>query len=74
MNALPFISLSALRSVATPADGAAVAEGGTDGDEGENGAFQPFLELIGLMAAPAAALPEGPARICRFPFCRRRNR
>ncbi|MAF28703.1 MAG: hypothetical protein CL820_00290 [Croceicoccus sp.] len=58
MNALPFISLSALRSVATPADGAAVAEGGTDGDEGENGAFQPFLELIGLMAAPAAALPD----------------
>ena len=58
MNALPFISLSALRSVAAPADGAAVAEGGTDGDEGENGAFQPFLELIGLMAAPAAALPD----------------
>lgn len=58
MNALPSISLSAIRSVAAPADGAAVAEGVTDGDEGENGAFQPFLELIGLMAAPAAALPD----------------
>lgn len=57
MNALPFISLSALRSVAAPADGVAVAEGTTDGD-GENGAFQPFLELIGLMAAPASAFPD----------------
>ncbi len=58
MNALPSLSLSALRSVAVPADGVAVAEGATDGDEGENGAFQSFLELIGLMAAPAAALPD----------------
>lgn len=58
MDALPFISISALRTVAAPADGVAVAEGAADGDEGENGAFQPFLELIGLMAAPVAALPD----------------